>query len=183
MKKNNAALFLDRDGVLIKDSGYVGRVEDVELIEDIIPALQWTTSQNIPIIVLTNQSGVARGMFKLEDCHKIHQHIQKLLAEKNITILDWYICPHHPTEGIGEYKKLCRCRKPAPQMAIDAARDHQLDLRCSLMVGDKISDDLDIDDLSTVFVKGRYPQDGIDPLEHTELLTYLKMFFSKSTNE
>ncbi len=176
-----AALFLDRDGVIIKDHGYVGKISDVDIIEEIIPTLQWITAQNIPIVVLTNQSGVARGYYSLAECDLVHQHITKLLEKRDISIKQWFICPHHATAGVGELKVDCQCRKPHAGMALLAQEELQINFSKSLMIGDKKSDILEIKELKTVLLQGHYSLDNIPSnvtlTTHKKLLPLLQRFF------
>ena len=92
------------------------------------------------VIVVTNQAGVARGYYDEQAVAVLHAHIQKLLAAYDTGIDGFYLCPHHPTEGLGQYRVACDCRKGAPGMLLQAAREHGINLADSFMVGDKVAD-------------------------------------------
>ena len=128
------ALFLDRDGVINVDSGYVWRTEDLILREEIIPFLLQVKEKYV-FIIITNQSGIARGMYRKEDVETFHQALRSSLATAGIHILDIFFCPHHPDHG-----STCLCRKPSPLMIEKAAAKHQIDLANSWMIGDKTTD-------------------------------------------
>ncbi|MEM8901617.1 MAG: HAD family hydrolase [Bacteroidota bacterium] len=134
MNPRKKALFLDRDGVINVDSGYVWRKEDLILREEIIPFLHLLKEKYI-FIIITNQSGIARGMYQKEDVETFHQALIAKLAAAGIHILDIFFCPHHPKHG-----SYCLCRKPSPLMIEKAAAKHHIDLNHSWMIGDKITD-------------------------------------------
>ena len=134
------ALFLDRDGVIIEEAEYLSDPEVLRLIPGAAAALARVNQQDIPVIVVSNQSGVARGFFPLEQVDLVHRRLDDALAEFGARIDRYYYCPHHPSEGQWPYRIQCRCRKPQPGMLFQAARELDLDLRRSLMIGDKLSD-------------------------------------------
>lgn len=134
MNPRKKALFLDRDGVINVDSGYVWRKEDLILREEIIPFLQQVQEKYV-FIIITNQSGIARGMYKKEDVDTFHQALRAKLEKGNIHILDIFFCPHHPDHGSS-----CLCRKPSSLMLEKAAAKHNIDLTNSWMIGDKTTD-------------------------------------------
>ncbi|OGV51253.1 MAG: hypothetical protein A2017_16700 [Lentisphaerae bacterium GWF2_44_16] len=137
MKK---ACFLDRDGVLIEEVNYIKSPEQVKIIPAVFSALKKLREKGYLCIVISNQSGVARGYFKEENISKIQDRIDELLKEKELKIDGYYNCPHHPDGIVPEYRKNCDCRKPRPGMIIRAAKEHSIDLSKSFMIGDKISD-------------------------------------------
>lgn len=137
MKK---AFFLDRDGVIIHDADYLSRPEDVELIPGIIEALQKIHEAGYLAVAVSNQSGIARGYFTMEDLAKVEEKIDSLLAEKGEKIDKWYYCPHHPKGKVAEYAVECSCRKPAPGMILEAVKDLNIDVKGSFIIGDKLSD-------------------------------------------
>jgi D-glycero-D-manno-heptose 1,7-bisphosphate phosphatase len=138
--KCRAALFLDRDGVLIEDIGYVGRPEDVILIGGVANTIARINALGAPVVVVSNQSGVARGLFSEDAVEQVHNKVSELLRSSGGRVDRFYFCPHHPTLGRGEYRRESAHRKPAPGMLCDAAVEMTIDLRMSVMVGDKISD-------------------------------------------
>ena len=136
----NIALFLDRDGVINIDKNYVHKIEDVEFIDGISDLIIKAKNLGYLVIVITNQSGIGRGIFTEEDFQKINLWILNEL-EKNGAVIDRvYYCPTHPTEGIGKYKKIDNRRKPNSGMFFEAAKDYNIDLEKSIMLGDKITD-------------------------------------------
>ena len=134
------AVFLDRDGTINVEKNYLYRIEDFEFIPGAPEAIKLLKDSGYLVVVVTNQSGVARSYYTLEDVHRLHYHIQSELAEHSTSVDAFYICPHHPAEGVGEYKTECTCRKPAPGMLLQAAADLGIDLTRSFMVGDKLAD-------------------------------------------
>ena len=136
------AVFFDRDGTLIEDVSYLSSLDQIELLPGIVKLCQLLLDVGYVLVIVTNQSGVARGFFSEEFVKKTHQHLAQLFAKHNVTFLDYYYCPHHPDAGVVErYIKLCACRKPRPGMLHRAAQDHDIDLTQSLMIGDR---DIDI---------------------------------------
>lgn len=132
MKK---ALFLDRDGVINQDIGYAYKAEDIIFIEGIFELCQHYQTQDYLIIVVTNQSGIARGYYSEADFAKLCQWMQTQFAQQGITIDDFYHCPHHPSIT-GE----CECRKPKPGMLNQAIAKYRINPKDSIMIGDKTSD-------------------------------------------
>lgn len=136
----NKALFLDRDGTINIDKHYVYKKEDFILVEGICDAIKCYIEKGFIAIVLTNQSGVARGLFTEQDVIALHKFADSLLLEKGIKISRWYYCPHHPIYGLGKYKVDCNCRKPKTGMIEQAIKDFDIDITQSLLVGDKLED-------------------------------------------
>ena len=136
----NRALFLDRDGVLNHEVGYLYRPEDVRWVEGIVPLCQTAQSLGYKLVVVTNQSGIARGLYTEQDFQALMAFMRAKLARDGITLDAVYHCPYHPREGIGEYKREHEDRKPSPGMLRRAARDLSLDLTQSILVGDCCSD-------------------------------------------
>ena len=134
------AVFLDRDGVINQDTGYVSCVDDFHFIDGTIEALQILKKKGYCLVVVTNQSGIARGYFTEEQFMSLTEWMDWSLADRDADLDGIYFCPHHPTAGVGEYRQECTCRKPAPGMLLDAAKDLKIDLANSYMVGDKAGD-------------------------------------------
>jgi len=134
------AVFLDRDGTINVEKDYLHRIEDFAFIPGAEAAIKRLKEAGFLVIVVTNQSGVARGYFPREAVCRLHEHLQQCLNKVGSGIDDFYICPHHPTEGQGEYQIDCDCRKGSPGMLLQAAVDHGIDLAKSWMVGDKLAD-------------------------------------------
>ena len=134
------ALFLDRDGVINVDKGYIFHPEQVEWVSGIIPLLQAFQAKGYKLVVVTNQSGIARGMYSEADFHALMEWMKNALKPHNVNLNTVYFCPHHPTEGSSEYTQPCNCRKPAPGMFEQAIKEHQIDVANSVMIGDSWRD-------------------------------------------
>lgn len=136
----NKALFLDRDGVINIDHGYIFKPEDIEFVPGIFDLCKNFRSHGYLIIVVTNQSGIARGFYTENDFVALTKWMTDQFAQRQCPIDGVYYCPHHAVSGIGKYKLDCQCRKPNPGMFQQAAREHNIDFSQSVMVGDKPSD-------------------------------------------
>ena len=132
--------FLDRDGVLNVDHGYVHRPERLEWVAGAPEAVRLLNEAGIPVIVITNQSGVARGYFGETDVQLFHAHVQEQLRARGAHVDAFYYCPHHPQGTVAEFAIACDCRKPKPGMLERAARDFAVDRRRSFLIGDKDDD-------------------------------------------
>ncbi|MCE2516902.1 MAG: HAD family hydrolase [Alphaproteobacteria bacterium] len=133
------ALFLDRDGVLNVDTGYPHRVEDLVMIDGADRAVAMAHAAGYKVFIVTNQGGIALNYFTEEDMTAFHDHMVSIINKGGGVITDIAFCPHHPKSpdpGLRE----CDCRKPQPNMILDLARRHNIDLTRSLMVGDRESD-------------------------------------------
>ena len=136
-----SAVFLDRDGVINVDYGYVSTWERFEFLPGVPDALRALQDAGYLLIVVSNQSGIGRGYYCEADVESLNQAIaQHLGSTVGVTLSEFYHCPHHPTEAEGEFRRQCDCRKPAPGMIRQAVLDHGIDLKTSLLVGDKDSD-------------------------------------------
>ncbi len=134
------AVFLDRDGTITRDVGYPHRMVDLELLPNAVAGLARMSRLGYRLVITTNQSGVARGMFSEADVQKFHQALGALLKSDGVVIDAIYYCPYHPTEGQGEYRRESPLRKPGDGMLRLAAAEHDLDLAASVAIGDKKSD-------------------------------------------
>nr|WP_027714500.1 D-glycero-beta-D-manno-heptose 1,7-bisphosphate 7-phosphatase [Desulfuromonas sp. TF] len=134
------AVFLDRDGTINEEKDYLHRIEDFVFIPGAAEAIRRLKEAGFLVIVVTNQSGVARGYYTLEEVAILHRHMQRVLETVGAAVDGIYVCPHHPVEGVGEYRRECDCRKGRPGMLLRAAREHGIDLSRSYMIGDKIAD-------------------------------------------
>ena len=137
MKK---ALFLDRDGIINIDHGYVHKIEDFEFIDGIFELCRLAIAKGYQIFVITNQAGIARGYYDQATFEALSQWMVNAFAEQAITITKVYYCPHHPTKGVNEFVMSCNCRKPEPGMIIQAEKEFSLTLAESVFIGDKVSD-------------------------------------------
>ena len=138
--KKNTAVFLDRDGTINEEVGYLDSLDKFKVIPSAYEAIRLINESGMKAVVISNQAGVARGFFT-EDFVKItHEHLETALRKKGAYIDKFYYCPHHPTEGIGPYRQVCNCRKPAPGMLLRAVQDLNIDLTRSYLVGDRFRD-------------------------------------------
>ena len=141
MPKQSSALFLDRDGVINVDHGYVCRPDQFEFVPGIFELARfWADELGWPIIVVTNQSGIGRGYFDERTYADLTQWMCGRFADEGAAIARVYHCPYHPVDGIGEFRRDHPWRKPNPGMILQAASDLDLDLARSAIVGDKMSD-------------------------------------------
>lgn len=140
MKRLRPAAFLDRDGVIIKDRGYVHRVEDMVLLPGAANALARLKQAGYLLIVVTNQSGIARGTFTSADMHVLHDALQRELDAGDASIDRFYVCPHHEAGIVPELSIACACRKPLPGLIARALSEWPVDRAASFMAGDKESD-------------------------------------------
>jgi D-glycero-D-manno-heptose 1,7-bisphosphate phosphatase len=134
------AVFLDRDGVLVDDPGYLSDPDAVRLLPGAARSLVALRAAGWRLVVVTNQSGFARGHFTEERLAGIHARLGELLAAGGATLDAIYYCPHHPDGSAGAYRRACDCRKPLPGLLLAAARDLRLDLAACWMVGDQPKD-------------------------------------------
>jgi D-glycero-D-manno-heptose 1,7-bisphosphate phosphatase len=130
------AVFLDRDGTLIEDHHYLASAADVTLFPWTVDALRLLSASGFALVVVTNQSGVARGFFDESSVRRIHGHLAGLLDAHGVRVDGYYYCPHHPDAQVEAYRRDCECRKPRPGMVHAAARDLGLDVAGSYTVGD-----------------------------------------------
>ena len=147
-KRTRKAVFLDRDGTINKDTVHLYRKEEFEFLPDADKAIADIKKLGYLAIVITNQAGIAKGLYSPDDADSLHEYINSQLAEKHSVIADgYYYCPHHPDAVIEKYKVNCSCRKPHPGLISDAVRDFsdmgiEIDLENSFMVGNRNSDTL-----------------------------------------
>jgi D-glycero-D-manno-heptose 1,7-bisphosphate phosphatase len=136
----NKALFLDRDGVINLDCGYVYKKEDFIFTPGIFQLLCAAKAKGYLVIVVTNQAGIGRGYYTENDFAALMEWVKNELSKQGASLDAVLHCPFHPVYGIGRYKKESALRKPAPGMILQAAREHELDLRSSILVGDSPTD-------------------------------------------
>ena len=134
------AAFLDRDGVINVDSGYVGCWEDFEYLPDAIDGLTLLQKLGFKLVVVTNQSGIARGYYTEEDFLRLTQSMKEDLSSRSVDLSAVYYCPYLADAESEPYRVESDLRKPEPGMLLLAAKEHDLDLSRSIMVGDKVSD-------------------------------------------
>jgi D-glycero-D-manno-heptose 1,7-bisphosphate phosphatase len=141
--KSNKIAFLDRDGIINVDHGYVHKIQDFQFVEGFLELFSFLVEKGFIPVVITNQSGVARGYYTLDEVHKFHNHINTQLNEKcSSTIHSFYICPHHEKGTLSEYSISCNCRKPLDGMIDQFEKNFgsPIDYSNSIMIGDKKSD-------------------------------------------
>lgn len=134
------ALFLDRDGVINVETDFLFRPEDCILIEGITSLIRTANRLGYVTCVITNQSGIGRGLYTEQDFDRLMTHLQAELQLQGARLDAVYFSPYHPVHGLGEYKRDTECRKPAPGMLLRAAEEHRIDLSRSFLVGDRCSD-------------------------------------------
>lgn len=137
---SNAAVFFDRDGTLIRDPGYLNHPDQVQLLDGSVAALKELQALGYKRVVVSNQSGVARGIVTVEMLERIHDRLRELLGAKGASLDGIYYCPHHPDGVVPEYRKDSDWRKPKPGMLLAAAREMDIDLTRSWMIGDNDRD-------------------------------------------
>ncbi len=133
LQVSRPAVFLDRDGTIIVEKNYLADPAQVELLDGVVEGLRRLQKQNLPLVVVSNQSGVGRGYFTMDQLDAVNSRTEALLKEQGIEISAWYVCPHAPDMA-------CNCRKPLPGMIEAACRDLDLDPRQSFVIGDKRAD-------------------------------------------
>lgn len=134
------AAFFDRDGVLNVDKSYLYRIEDLEWIDGAKEALAYLTQQGYTIFVMTNQSGIARGYYSVDDMNKLHDFMAQQVAAAGGKIEKFYYCPHLPEGKIAEYAVECDCRKPKPGLILRAFEEYDIDKDNAFLIGDKPRD-------------------------------------------
>ena len=131
----DAAVFVDRDGTVIREAEYLSDPRDVVLLPGAAAGLRAFREAGFPVVIVTNQSGIARGYYTEADYHAVQAEVERRLAEAGVDVVGAYHCPHHP-----DFTGPCRCRKPAPGLFEDAAAEHHLDLSRSIFIGDRLRD-------------------------------------------
>jgi D-glycero-D-manno-heptose 1,7-bisphosphate phosphatase len=140
MPASRKALFLDRDGVINIDHGYVCTPDRTDFVDGIFALCTRALALGYRLIIATNQAGIARGYFSESDFDRYMDWMRGVFREQGIEFTAVYHCPHHASEGLGAYRITCACRKPAPGMLLQAMREHALDAPACALIGDKQSD-------------------------------------------
>ena len=136
----NKAIFLDRDGTINVEKNYLYKIEDFEFLPGVVEALKILQDEGYLLIIITNQSGIARGYYTEKDFHILNDWMVSTLKGYGICINAVYYCPHHPDASIEGYRKDCECRKPKFGLFEHAIKDYEIDLSQSYAIGDKIRD-------------------------------------------
>ncbi|MFA1561763.1 D-glycero-beta-D-manno-heptose 1,7-bisphosphate 7-phosphatase [Aliivibrio fischeri] len=134
------AVFIDRDGVINVDRGYVHKRDDFEYIDGVFEATKKLKEMGYLLVLVTNQSGIARGMFTEDQFEILTEWMDWNFADNGVDFDGIYYCPHHPEATVEKYKEACDCRKPNPGMLVSAQRFLDIDMENSIMVGDKKED-------------------------------------------
>jgi len=163
--KKAVAVFLDRDGTINEEVGYLDHLDKLQMIPGTAEAIRMINDSGLKAVVVTNQSGIGRGFFNESFIREVHAQLQEALKEKGAFIDAFYFCPHHPTEGKGAYLTSCNCRKPQPGMLLKAAADMNIDLGRSYMVGDTPKD---VETARKVCAKGVLVKTGYGGDQHEE---------------
>ncbi|MGL9769846.1 MAG: D-glycero-beta-D-manno-heptose 1,7-bisphosphate 7-phosphatase [Sodalis sp. (in: enterobacteria)] len=142
MAQSVSAIFLDRDGTINTDNGYVHEINDFQFIDGVIEAMQELKKMGFSLVVVTNQSGVARGLFSEDQFMRLTEWMNWSLANRHVDLDGIYFCPHHPQTvvEIEELRNKYNCRKPKPGMLLNAQRHLHINMASSYMVGDKLDD-------------------------------------------
>lgn len=147
VRKNNEdraltkpAVFIDRDGVINHDRGYISKVDDFEFIDGVFEACHALKEKGYLLVLVTNQSGIARGLYTEKEFITLTEWMDWSFADKGIEFDGIYYCPHHSDFGDETYKQDCDCRKPKPGMFISAQEELEIDMASSVMIGDKADD-------------------------------------------
>lgn len=135
-----AALFLDRDGIINLDYGYVHTLKDFHFVDGIFELVRMAQAAGLATFVITNQAGIGRGYYTEDEFYALNDYMIQQFQMRGLQIDKIYYCPHHPTEGLGRYLQECLCRKPKPGMILQASSEFDIDLHCSVLIGDKESD-------------------------------------------
>ena len=132
--------FLDRDGVINQDRGYISKISDFKIYPGVGKAISLLNKKNYLVIIITNQSGIGRGLIKIKELENLHNHLKKKIKKNGAKIDDIFYCPFHPEFGKGKYKKKSNDRKPGDGMIKKAIKKWKINTKTSFMIGDKISD-------------------------------------------
>lgn len=133
-------LFLDRDGVINVDTGYLHKQEDLIWVDGVKDGLAAAVQAGYELIVVTNQSGIARGYYGEEDVKALHSYMGQVLKDAGAPILHFYYCPHYAQGSVKAYAIDCNCRKPKPGMLLQAMADYDIDVNHSFLIGDSVRD-------------------------------------------
>ena len=134
--------FLDRDGVINQDKGYISKISNFKIFPGVGKAINLLNKKKYLVIIITNQSGIGRGLIKIKELKKLHTYLKKKIRKDDGKIDDIFYCPFHPKFGKGKYKKKSNDRKPGDGMIRKAIKKRKIDTKNSFMIGDKVSDKL-----------------------------------------
>jgi len=166
MTGKNKAVFMDRDGTIIEDTGYIDSPERVKFLPGSIEAIKRLKDAGYKVVIISNQAGIARGLLTEDMLQTIDKYIHKKILSGGTHIDGSYYCPHHPEHGVYPYRQACECRKPHTGLVKKAAKEHDLDLSKSFMVGDHSSD---IETAKRAGIKSVFVLTGHGPKEKENL--------------
>ncbi len=167
------ALFLDRDGIINEDRKYPYRPQDIVFIPAVFNVCKAALEKGYILVVTTNQAGIAKGYYTEKDVQELHVWMTAKFREKGIEITKFYYCPFHKDGVVERYKKDSDLRKPKPGMYFEAARELNIDLSSSIMVGDKQSDRIELPGLKCYIIKSQYSPDNFDFESLDQVITIL----------
>ena len=159
---NKRALFLDRDGVINEDTAYPHKPEHITFRKGIFKFCKTALKKGYIIVVVSNQAGVAKGYYSEDDVIALHKWMNSKFREQGIEIAGFYYCPYHIDGTVPEYKKYSANRKPKPGMFLQASKDLGIDIKNSIMVGDKLTDRIELEDLKSIIIKSKYTGNNYD---------------------
>ena len=136
------AMFLDRDGVINEDRGWIYKPKDFKILDGVIDGIKYLNKKKFLVIIITNQSGIGRKLYSVKQFQKLQKYFSKKLEANNCNYDDLFFCPHHPQHGKGKFKIKCKCRKPGSKMLEDAVKKWSINKKLSMMIGDKETDEL-----------------------------------------
>jgi len=176
--KNNA-LFLDRDGVINVDYGYVFRVEDFVFVDGIFTLCQWFVEKNYEIFIITNQAGIAMGYYQESELHNLNDWLIAQFKKNNIEIRDIYYCPYHNNAKIKKYRRESPDRKPGTGMIDQIVKKYDINIDSAVLIGDRVSDiaaGIGAGIQHCFYLRGKYELDSNAPVfdTHYQLLNYIK---------
>ena len=173
----NKAIFLDRDGVINEDIDNLYKIENIKIISGVSEALRILKENDFKLIVISNQPVIARGLATEEEVEKINEEINlQIKKEVGIGIDKFYFCPHHPNANLEKYRILCNCRKPSPGLILQAAKEFDIDLSKSWMIGDRTSDVATGKNAGckTILIEKEYSKNKIQGINYEENIKYYK---------
>jgi D-glycero-D-manno-heptose 1,7-bisphosphate phosphatase len=159
-KIRQKAIFLDRDGVINEDTSYPYKPEHIKFKKNIFKFCKLSISKGYIIVIITNQAGIAKGFFTEEDVNYLHQWMVEQFKNRGITITKIYYCPYHKHAIITRYRKDSIMRKPRPGLFLKAAKELNIEISKSFMIGDKYSDRIELASLRSIIIKSKYTQNG-----------------------
>lgn len=162
MKKKKKALFLDRDGVINEDIEYPHKPRHIIFKPGIFDFCKAALKKGYIIVVVTNQAGVAKGYFTEDDVKSLHEWMKGEFVKHGIPIDAFYYCPYHKDAKVEAYKKDSYCRKPRPGMFIQAAEELDIEIDKSIVIGDKPSDRIELEGLTSYIIKSKYSENDYD---------------------